>query len=84
MPVQVAYYPHPDKSFYSGRRELLAETPQSVLTAVLKLVTSGLTSTVLIALNIVSLQFQSCFVAFLEASSQNCGSLCHEYSLVIM
>ena len=45
---------------------------------ILKLIISGLTSIILMVLSTVNLQFY-----FLEASSENCGSLCHGYSLVI-
>ena len=45
-----------------GGRGLHAETAQSALTVVLKLVISGLTSVILIVLSTVSLQFQGQFV----------------------
>ena len=47
----------------------------------LKLVTAGLTSIILMVLGMV-LPGSVCF-HFLEANSQNCGSLCRGYSLVI-
>ena len=45
-----------------GGRGLHAETAQSALTVILKLVIGGLTSVVLIVLSTVSLQFQGWFV----------------------
>ena len=57
--------PHPQlvgKSFYRLREGLHAETAQSALTVILKLV-SGLTSVILIVLNTVSLQLQDRFVS---------------------
>ena len=62
-----------------------AETAQSALTVILKLVICALISVLLIVLSTVSLQVQGPFFPyFSEANSQNCGSLCHGYSLVIM
>ena len=73
------------KSFDKHREGLHAETAESALTVILKLVTGGLTSVILIVLSTVSLQFHNRFVPiFLEGSSLNCGSLRHGYSLVIM
>ena len=48
------------KSFDKHREGLHAETAQSALTVILKLVTGGLTSIILIVLSTVSLQFQDC------------------------
>ena len=64
-------------------RELYVETTESALTVILKLVTSGLTRFILIVLSTVNLKFQGWF-PFLKVTSQNCCSLCHDYSLVIM
>ena len=60
MPVQrlISTTP-PTKAFFIGRgRGLHAETAQSVLTVIWRLVISGLTSVILIVLSAVSLQFQ--------------------------
>ena len=64
-----------------GGRGLHAETTQSS-----RLVISGLISLILIVLATLNRQFHGRFVPihFLEASSQNRGSLCHGYSLVIV
>ena len=65
------------RAFIDRERGLHAETAQSVLTVILKLVIDGLTSVILTALGIVSLKFQHLFVSiFLEDSSWNDGSLC--------
>ena len=45
-------------SFYRQREGLHVETAQSALTVILKLVMGGLTSTILIVLSTVNLQFQ--------------------------
>ena len=61
------YTPHPPtdnggKSFYSwGWGSLHAETAQSALTVILKLVIGGLISVILIVLGTVNLQFQGLF-----------------------
>ena len=59
--------PHPTdnqgaRAFIDGGRGLHAETAQSALRVVLKLVIGGLTSVILIVLSTVSLQFQDWFV----------------------
>ena len=51
------------KSFYRQRRGLRAETAQSALTVILKLVVSGLTGVILIVFSTVKLQFPSQFVS---------------------
>ena len=51
------------RAFIDCRRGLHAETAQSALTVNLKLVISGLTSVIVIALCTVSLQFQDQFVS---------------------
>ena len=48
-----------------------------LLIVILKLVIGGLISVTLIVVSIVNLQLQGSLFAFLGASSQNCGSLCH-------
>ena len=64
---------------------LYAETAQSSLTVIFKLVPGSLTSVILVALGAVNDQFQVLFFPyFSEANSENCGSSCPEYSLVIM
>ena len=68
------------QSFYRQEEGPRAETAQSALTVIFKLVISGLTSIILIVLGTVNLQFQGKFVCFFEANSWNCGSLCHGYS----
>ena len=50
-------------AFIDGGRGLRAETAQSALTVILKLVISGLTSVILIVLTAVNLQFQGQFVS---------------------
>ena len=72
------------RAFIGGGRGLQAETAQSALTVILKLIVGGLINVILNALGTVSLQFQAACSHFLEASSQNCGSLCHGCNLVIM
>ena len=73
---------------FVDRRRLHAETAQSAPTAVFRLVTGGLTSTILIVLGTVNLQFQGpIFPHVFEVSSQNFGSLSCGFtleSLVIM
>ena len=51
------------RAFIDGGRGLRAETSQSALTVILKLVISGLTSVILIVLTAVNLQFQGQFVS---------------------
>ena len=64
---------------------LYAEIAQSSLTVIFKLVTGGVTSVILVFLGAVNHQFQGLFFPhFSEANSENCGSSCPEYSLVIM
>ena len=55
----------------------------TVSSVILKLVINGLTYIILIVLCTVSIQIQGLF-QFPEASSQDSGSLCHGYSLVIV
>ena len=59
--------PFPDnqwaRAFIDGGRGLCAETAQSALTVILKLVISGLTSVILIVLTALNLQFQGQFVS---------------------
>ena len=50
------------ESFYRQREGLHAETAQSALTVILKLVISGLISIILTVLSTVNLQFQGQFV----------------------
>ena len=50
------------RAFIDGGRGLYAETAQSALTVILRLVISDLTSVILIVLNTVNLQFQGQFV----------------------
>ena len=45
---------------------------------------SGLINVILIVLSTVNLQFKVGLFPFFESISQDCGSLCHGYSLVIM
>ena len=71
----------PTRAFIDGGRGLYVETAPSALTVILKLVIGGLTSVILIVLSTVS---GSVCSHFLEASPQNCGSLCRGYSLVTM
>ena len=60
--------PHPPtgnqwgKNFYSQKEGLRAETAQSALTVIFKLVMGGLTSIILVVLGRVNLQFQGLFV----------------------
>ena len=71
-------HPHPDnqwaRTFIGWRRGLHAETAQSALTVILKLVISDnhqwLTSDTLIVLGTVNLQFQGWLVSISEANSQ--------------
>ena len=73
------------RAFIGGGRGSHAETAQSALAVILKLVIGGLTGVMLIVLSTFSLQFQGrSFSHFFEARSQNCGSLCRGYSLAIM
>ena len=51
------------RAFIGGGRGLQAETAQSALTVILKLVISGLTYITLIVLGAVSIQFQGLFVS---------------------
>ena len=67
-----------------GSGELHAETAQSALTFISKLVIGGLTSVILVVLSTVNLQFRSICSHCFEVISPNCGSLCHGYGLVIM
>ena len=65
-PKADSLHPQPvGKSFYRQRKEawLHAETAQSALTSILKLVISGLTSVMMIVLCTVNLQFQGLFVS---------------------
>ena len=66
------------KAFVGKDRELHAETPQSTLIAVFKLVVQWSDQCHMIVLSIVNLQSH-----FPEANSPNCGSLCHGYTLGI-
>ena len=50
------------RAFIDRRRELHAETAQSALTVIFKLIISGLTSIILIILSTVNLQFYGWFV----------------------
>ena len=52
-----------------GGRGLRAETAQSVLTVIFKVVIRGLISIILIVLGTVNLQFQGKFVCLFEANS---------------
>ena len=63
---------------------LYAETAQSALAVIFKLVISGLTHVILIVLCTLVFSYRTHLFAFLEAITQKCGSLCHEYILVIM
>ena len=62
---------------------LHAETVQSALTVILKLVIGGVTSVILVILSTVNLSSRSVCSHFIKANSWNCGSLCYGYSLVI-
>ena len=53
------------KSFYRQREGLHAETAQSALTVILKLVIGGLSGVILLVLVTVSLQFQGKLVSIL-------------------
>ena len=65
------------KSFYR-RRGLHAETAQSGLTVILKLVISGLICVILIVLSTLKSSVPGSVCShFLEANSQNCDTLCH-------
>ena len=66
-----------------GRGGLRAERAQTALSVILKLVTCGLTSIMLIKYCSFSVP-ESVFPGFFEAKSQNHGSSCHGYGLVIM
>jgi len=66
-----------------GRGGLRAERAQTALSVILKLVTCGLTSIMLIKYYSFSIPESVC-PHFFQAKSQNHGSLCHGYSLVIM
>ena len=71
---------------YSGcwqARKWAGKTPQATLTVILKLIMSGLTSVILIVLNII-FSSRLVFSHFLGASSQNCSSLCCDYGVVMM
>ena len=57
-----------------GGRGLYAETAQSALTVIFKLVISCPTIVILVILGTINLQFQS--FHFFEVSSWNCGSSC--------
>ena len=61
---------------------LHAETVQSALTVILKLVIRALSGSVLVVLSIFSSRVS--LFPFLEANSWNCGSIYHSYSLIIM
>ena len=67
MPVQRLTLPPPPpdnqwaKAFVDGGRGIHAETVQSSLTVILKLVLGGLTSIILVVLSTVILQFQGQF-----------------------
>ena len=69
------------KSFYRQREGATCRN-STVSSVILKLVTGGLPSIILIILGMV-LPGSVCF-HFLEAKSWNCDSLCHGYSPVIM
>ena len=78
--------PHPlnsqeARALTCRERGLHAETAQSALTVILKLGIGGLTSVMLVVSGVVP---GSVCSSFFEASSQNCGSLRHGYSVVIM
>ena len=66
-PVQRPTSPTPDsqwaRAFIDRGRRLRAETAQSALTVILKLVIGGLTSVISIVLSTVNLQFQGRFVS---------------------
>ena len=51
-----------ERTFIDRGRELYAETAQSALTVILKLIIGGLTNVILIALSAINLQFQTWFV----------------------
>ena len=85
-PVQSPIPPPPvtqqsgGKRFYRREGGLNAETVQSALIIILKLVIRGLTSVILTVLSTVNLRFQGCLSACLENSSRNCGSIYHSYN----
>ena len=66
------------------QREGHAETAQSGLTVIMKLVISGLSSVTLSVKYSLSLVLGSVCSHFLEAISKNCGRLCRDHSLVTM
>ena len=72
------------QSFYRQEEGPRAETAQSALTVIFKLVISGLTHVILIALCTLVFSSRTHVFAFLEAIIQKCGSLCHGYILAIM
>ena len=73
------------RAFIDGGQGLHAETAQSALTVVLKLVIGGLTSVLFTVLSTFSLQSQGqCVAISLRPVFINCGSLCHSYRLTIM
>ena len=72
------------RAFLDRGRGLHEEKVQSALTVIFKLVITDLTSIISIVLDAVYLQFQGRFFPiFFGVQSQNCGSSCHGYSLVI-
>ena len=73
------------ESFYTQSlvRELYAETPQTSVTVIFRLVINCLTSITLIVLGTINLQFQP-FIPIAVWSAQNCGSSFLGYSLIIM
>ena len=71
------------RAFIDRRRRLHAETAQSTLTVTFRLVISGLTNVILVKYSSSSVPGSTCS-HFFEASSWNCGGVCHGYSLVIM
>ena len=71
-----------DKSFY---RQKEGATCRNSTVSGFTLVTDGVARIILTLSGLVNLQVQGPFVPpFLDEFSENCGSLCHGYCLVIM
>ena len=79
-----ADFPSVGKRFYRRRGAPCSNNPVSSDSHLEIDHASDLISAILIVFSTVSLQFHGQFVPIFEASSQNCGSLCHGFSLVIM
>ena len=73
-----------ERAFINRGRGLHAETAQSALTVILKLVIGGLIGVFLIIITTVTLQLQSVCSGFLEARSRILGGVCHGCSLTVV